>query len=123
MTRLSPRIPLSVLMPALGLASIAGIPVLFVAVNQVRRVCGSDLFGSRQHFCSAVEVGRWMQSLPGWIPMMIVAVVIGARPNLGIWLEATDLQACKGIVGRPHLALIRVRIRTVGNRLGRKHLD
>lgn len=77
MTRARTRIPLSVLVQALGLASIVGIPVFFVAISQLRRACGSSLFGSRQHFCSAAEVGHWMLSLPGWIHAMAGAAVIG----------------------------------------------
>jgi len=77
MTRAPARIPLPVLMQALGLASIVGIPVLFVAINQVRRTCGNRLFGTRQHFCSAAELERWVPTLPGWIPMMAGVAVIG----------------------------------------------
>ena len=76
MTRRSSRIPISVLVQALCLASIVGIPVLFVAINQVRRACGNSLFGTREHFCSAAEVGSWMLSLPTWIPVMIGAAIV-----------------------------------------------
>jgi hypothetical protein len=60
------KIPPLLLLQALGLSLIVGIPVLFVAFNQIRRACGNQLFGSREHFCSAHELGRWLLSFPGW---------------------------------------------------------
>ena len=77
MTRAPATIPLWVLVQALGLASIVGIPVLFVAINQVRRACGSGLFGTRQHFCSAAELASWLPTLSGWILAAAGVILIG----------------------------------------------
>ena len=72
----STAIPLRVLGHALGIAVIVGIPFLFVAINQVRRACGKDLFGSRQHFCSASELARWLLVLPALAQLGIVATIV-----------------------------------------------
>jgi hypothetical protein len=72
----SARIPLRVLAPALGIAAIVGIPFLFVAINQVRRACGKNLFGSRQHFCSASELARWLAALPASAQLGIVVTIV-----------------------------------------------
>lgn len=72
----SAGIPLRVLAPALGIAAIVGIPFLFVAINQVRRACGKDLFGSRQHFCSAPELAQWLLALPALAQLGIVATIV-----------------------------------------------
>lgn len=77
MTRAPARIPLSVLMQALGLACIVGIPVLFVAISQLRRACGNGLFGTRQHFCSVAELVRWLPTLPVWIPVAAGVAIFG----------------------------------------------
>jgi|GEM_PF-1901411 len=77
MTQAPARIPLSVLLQALGLASIVGIPVLFVAINQVRRACGNGLFGTRQHFCSAAELASWLPTLSGWILGTAGVILVG----------------------------------------------
>ncbi|MBA8887895.1 hypothetical protein FHW12_002119 [Dokdonella fugitiva] len=72
----STAIPLRVLAHALGIAAIVGIPFLFVAVNQVRRACGEHLFGSRQDFCSASELARWLLALPALAQLGIVATIV-----------------------------------------------
>jgi hypothetical protein len=77
MKRAGAKIPVSVLAQALGIAVVVGIPFLFVAINQFRRACGSDLFGSREHFCSAHELWRWLLSLPGWDQLTIVVAAVG----------------------------------------------
>jgi len=64
-------------MQALGLASIVGIPVLFVAINQVRRACGNSLFGTRQHFWSLAELERWVPTLPVWILLTAGVTIVG----------------------------------------------
>ena len=69
-------IPLRVLAPALGIAAIVGIPFLFVAINQMRRACGKDLFGSRRHFCSAPELAHWLLALPAVAQLGIVATIV-----------------------------------------------
>lgn len=78
MTRVPAKIPPWVLIQTLGLVCIVGIPVLFVAINQIRRACGSDLFGTRQHFCSVAEFARWVPTLPGWASILAgVAIISG----------------------------------------------
>jgi len=77
MTHAPARIPLSVLLQALGLACIVGIPVLFVGINQIRRACGNSLFGTRQHFCSAAEFVRWVLTLPSWASIVAGVAIIG----------------------------------------------
>ena len=71
------KIPSWVLAQALGVAAIVGTPVLFVGFNQIRRACGDRLFGSREHFCSAHELSRWLVSLPGWSYPVVAIVAIG----------------------------------------------
>ncbi|MEO7756786.1 MAG: hypothetical protein ABIS07_09420 [Dokdonella sp.] len=61
------------------LAIVVGTPVFFVAFNQIRRACGSSLWGSREHFCSACDLWIWLLTFPGWtywiFPLAIIAVL------------------------------------------------
>jgi hypothetical protein len=79
------KIPFSVLAQALAVALIVGIPFLFVAISQMRRACGSRLFGSREYFCSTQELGRWLLSLSDWSQLLIAAAIIGVVASLR-WL-------------------------------------
>ncbi|MEO5559956.1 MAG: hypothetical protein ABIR10_09785 [Dokdonella sp.] len=83
MNRAPSKVPLSVLVQGLALSIIVGTPVLFVAFNQIRRACGSTLWGSRDHFCSAHDLWIWWLSFPGWsywiFTLAIIAVLVLAR--------------------------------------------
>jgi len=58
------RIPLLVLVQTVAVGLVAAIPILFVGINQLRRACGSALFGSREHFCTAPDLWTWCVSAP-----------------------------------------------------------
>lgn len=87
MNRAPSKLPLLVLAQGLALAIVVGTPVLFVAFNQVRRACGSSLWGSREHFCSAHDQWIWVLSFPAWsyaiFPLAIIVVVALIRRFLG----------------------------------------
>ncbi|MEO5558237.1 MAG: hypothetical protein ABIO49_00995 [Dokdonella sp.] len=79
MNRAPLKVPLPVLVQGLALGIVVGTPVLFIAFNQVRRACGSRLWGSREHFCSAHDLWIWLLSFPAWsygiFPLAIIAVL------------------------------------------------
>ncbi|MEO5624973.1 MAG: hypothetical protein ABIQ70_03050 [Dokdonella sp.] len=83
MNRAPSKVPLPVLVQGLALAIVVGTPVLFVAFNQIRRACGSSLWGSREHFCSAHDLWIWLLSFPGWsywvLPIAIITVLALTR--------------------------------------------
>ena len=78
MKRPGPGIPLRVLAPTFAIGIIAAIPMLFVAINQIKRACGDRLFGSREHFCSSGELWTWLLSLPHWIQLSIPVAAIAS---------------------------------------------
>ena len=78
MKRTDTKIPLLVLAQVLGVGLIGAIPILFVAINQIRRACGDRLFGSREHFCASRELWTWLLSLPHWIQLSIPVVALAS---------------------------------------------
>ncbi len=70
------KIPVLVLVQTVAIGLVAAIPILFVGINQLRRACGSALFGSREHFCSGRDLYTWFVTFPHWIYWSVPVVAM-----------------------------------------------